>query len=173
VGPTAVGKTAVALALAELVPIEVVSADSRQIYRRLDIGTAKPTRRERRRVPHHGLDLVDPGQRYSAGRFALDGAEWVSDIRSRERLPVVVGGTGLYIRALAEGLPGAGASRDAARRSPGLADRCRGPNWCGGRRDSTRFRGGGKARGARHRARAAHRSPAHALAARGARRGHH
>lgn len=104
VGPTAVGKTAVALALAELVPIEVISADSRQIYRRLDIGTAKPTKRERRRVVHHGLDLVDPGQRYSAGRFALDGAEWVTAIRHRGRLPVVVGGTGLYIRALAEGL---------------------------------------------------------------------
>ena len=104
VGPTAVGKTAVALALAELIPLEVVSADSRQIYRRLDIGTAKPSRRERRRVPHHGLDLVDPGQRYNAGRFALDGAEWVNEIRKREKLPVVVGGTGLYIRALAEGL---------------------------------------------------------------------
>jgi tRNA dimethylallyltransferase len=104
VGPTAVGKTAVALALAELTPIEVVSADSRQIYRRLDIGTAKPTRRERRRVIHHGLDTVDPGQRYSAGRFALDGAEWVAEIRKRGKLPVVVGGTGLYIRALAEGL---------------------------------------------------------------------
>jgi len=104
VGPTAVGKTAVALALAELMPIEVVSADSRQIYRRLDIGTAKPTKRERRRVPHHGLDLVEPGQRYSAGRFALEGSSWVGEIRSRDRLPVVVGGTGLYIRALAEGL---------------------------------------------------------------------
>lgn len=104
VGPTAVGKTAVALALAEMIPIEVVSADSRQIYRRLDIGTAKPTRRERRRLVHHGLDLVDPGQRYSAGRFALDGAEWVAEIRRREKLPVVVGGTGLYVRALAEGL---------------------------------------------------------------------
>jgi len=104
VGPTAVGKTAVALALADLLPLEVVSADSRQIYRRLDIATAKPTRRERRRVPHHGFDLVDPGQRYSAGRFALDGAEWITEIRARHRLPVVVGGTGLYVRALAEGL---------------------------------------------------------------------
>lgn len=104
VGPTAVGKTAVALALAELLPLEVISADSRQIYRRLDIATAKPTRRERRRVPHHGLDVVDPGQRYSAGRFALDGAGWVTEIRGRDRLPLVVGGTGLYVRALAEGL---------------------------------------------------------------------
>jgi tRNA dimethylallyltransferase len=104
VGPTAVGKTAVALALAAHWPLEVVSADSRQIYRRLDIGTAKPTRRERSRVPHHGLDVVDPGARYSAGHFARDAEGWVADIRARGRLPVVVGGTGLYVRALAEGL---------------------------------------------------------------------
>jgi len=104
VGPTAVGKTAVALALADYLAIEVVSADSRQIYRRLDLATAKPTRKERRRVPHHGLDVVDPGQRYSAGRFALDAAGWLVAIRKRNVLPVVVGGTGLYIRALAEGL---------------------------------------------------------------------
>ncbi|MDX2056387.1 MAG: tRNA (adenosine(37)-N6)-dimethylallyltransferase MiaA [Gemmatimonadales bacterium] len=104
VGPTAVGKTAVALALAEHWPLEVVSADSRQIYRRLDIGTAKPTPRERRRVPHHGLDLVDPGQRYSAGKFAQDASRWIDEIRARGRLPVLVGGTGLYIRALIDGL---------------------------------------------------------------------
>ena len=104
VGPTAVGKTAVALALAEHWPLEVVSADSRQIYRRLDIGTAKPTARERRRVFHHGLDLIDPGQRYSAGRFAQDAEGWIATIRNRDRLPVVVGGTGLYIRALVDGL---------------------------------------------------------------------
>ena len=104
VGPTAVGKTAVALALAERFPLEVISADSRQIYRRLDLATAKPTRKERRRVPHHGLDVVEPGQRYSAGRFALDAAGWLAEIRGRGHNPVVAGGTGLYIRALAEGL---------------------------------------------------------------------
>jgi tRNA dimethylallyltransferase len=104
VGPTAVGKTAVALALAERLPLEVVSADSRQIYRRLDIGTAKPAPRELRRVRHHGIDLVAPGERYSAGRFARDAAGWVTDIVRRDRLPIVVGGTGLYIRALVEGL---------------------------------------------------------------------
>jgi tRNA dimethylallyltransferase len=151
VGPTAVGKTAVALALAELVSIEVVSADSRQIYRRLDIGTAKPTRRERRRLPHHGLDLVDPGQRYSAGRFALDGAEWVSDIRSRDRLPVVVGGTGLYIRALAEGLfrePALPATRRADLQA--WLDRLQGSElvrWAA--RLDPGFRGGGKQRAVR------------------------
>lgn len=104
VGPTAVGKTATALALARRWPLEVVSADSRQVYRRLDIGTAKPTRKEQARVPHHGLDLIDPGHRYSAGRFARDATGWISDIAARGRTPVVVGGTGFYIRALAEGL---------------------------------------------------------------------
>jgi tRNA dimethylallyltransferase len=104
VGPTAIGKTAVALALAAHLPIEVVSADSRQIYRRLDIGTAKPTRRERLRVPHHGVDVADPGERFSAGRFAREAAGWIEDIRGRGRLPLLVGGTGFYVRALAEGL---------------------------------------------------------------------
>src|SRR4051794_2627023 len=104
VGATAVGKTAVALALAACLPLEVISADSRQIYRRLDIGTAKPTRRERARVPHHGLDVVEPGVRYSAGQFARDAAGWVGEIRTPGRLPLVVGGTGLCIRALAGGL---------------------------------------------------------------------
>ena len=115
VGPTAVGKTAVALALAAHWNLTVVSADSRQVYRRLDIGTAKATRRERHRVPHRGLDLVDPGERYSAGRFARDAAGWVEEIRAEGRLPVVVGGTGLYVRALAEGLF-AEPPLDAARR---------------------------------------------------------
>ncbi len=104
VGPTAVGKTAVAVALADHWPLEIVSADSRQIYRKLDIGTAKPTRREQRRVPHHGLDLIDPGTRYSVGRFAADAEPWIAAIAARGRLPVVVGGTGLYIRALVDGL---------------------------------------------------------------------
>lgn len=104
VGPTAIGKTAVALALATHLPVEVISADSRQVYRRLDIGTAKPTRRELRRVPHHGIDIADPGHRMSAGRFAREAVGWIADVRSRGRLPVVVGGTGLYIRALADGL---------------------------------------------------------------------
>ncbi|MEO8295659.1 MAG: tRNA (adenosine(37)-N6)-dimethylallyltransferase MiaA [Gemmatimonadota bacterium] len=103
-GPTAVGKTAVALALSALWKMEVVSADSRQIYRDLDIGTAKPARKERARLPHHGLDLIKPGERYSAGRFARDAAGWIRNIRGKHLVPVVVGGTGLYIRALTEGL---------------------------------------------------------------------
>lgn len=115
VGPTAVGKTAVAMALAAHWPLEVISADSRQVYRRLDIGTAKPSPKERARVPHHGLDLVDPGARYSAGHFARDGVCWLGEVRGRGKLPVVVGGTGLYVRALAEGLF-AEPSLDAAKR---------------------------------------------------------
>jgi tRNA dimethylallyltransferase len=104
VGPTGVGKTAVAIALADHWPLEVISADSRQVYRRLDIGTAKPTRRALARVPHFGIDLVDPGERYSAGRFAREAPGWVAHIEVRGRMPVVVGGTGLYVRALADGL---------------------------------------------------------------------
>lgn len=102
-GPTAVGKTAVAMALSEHWPLVVISADSRQIYRDLDIGTAKPTPEERRRVTHLGIDVVAPGERYSAGRFAVDGARWLQEIHPPRR-PVVVGGTGFYIRALADGL---------------------------------------------------------------------
>lgn len=103
VGPTAVGKTAVALALSEFWPITVLSADSRQVYRHLDIGTAKPTVEQRHEVPHFGLDLVEPGERYSAGRFARDAARWLDELVP-DRQPVVVGGTGFYVRALADGL---------------------------------------------------------------------
>jgi tRNA dimethylallyltransferase len=129
----------------------VVSADSRQIYRRLDIGTAKPSLKERAQVPHHGLDLVDPGTRYSAGRFAHDAARWIAEVRNRSRLPVVVGGTGLYIRALAEGLfhepeldPVRRRSLDAftARLEPLELLR-----WAG--RLDPGFRGGGRQRAAR------------------------
>lgn len=102
-GPTAVGKTAVALALGAHWPLTVISADSRQIYRGLDIGTAKPSPEERRTVPHLGIDLVDPGARYSAGRFARDAARWLEAV-APDRRPVVVGGTGFYVRALADGL---------------------------------------------------------------------
>ena len=93
-----------AYALAEHWPLEVVSADSRQVYRRLDVGTAKPPRKWLARVPHFGLDLVDPGQRFSAGRFAREAPAWITHIEIRDRMPVVVGGTGLYVRALADGL---------------------------------------------------------------------
>lgn len=151
VGPTAVGKTAVALALAAHWPVEVVSADSRQVYRRLDIGTAKPSRRERQRVPHHGVDLIDPGQRYSAGRFASDAVGWIADIEARGRLPVVVGGTGLYVRALIDGLflepPLDPDRRRALERWIGVLDNPALVRWAS--RLDRRFRGGGRQRAAR------------------------
>jgi tRNA dimethylallyltransferase len=151
VGPTAVGKTAVALALAAHWPLEIVSADSRQVYRRLDIGTAKPTRKERARVPHHGLDVVDPGTRYSAGHFARDAGEWIGATLGRGRLPVVVGGTGLYVRALAEGLFREPALDPARRRALDAFTARLEPlellRWAG--RLDPGFRGGGRQRAAR------------------------
>jgi tRNA dimethylallyltransferase len=151
VGPTAVGKTAVALALAAHWPLEVVSADSRQVYRRLDIGTAKPTRRERARLPHHGIDLVEPGTRYSAGHFARDAEAWIREIRNRGRRPVVVGGTGLYVRALAEGLFQEPAIDPARRRRLDAYTARLEPlellRWAG--RLDPGFRGGGRQRAAR------------------------
>lgn len=151
VGPTAVGKTAVAVALAAHWPLEVISADSRQVYRRLDIGTAKPSRKERARVPHHGLDLVDPGSRYSAGHFARDAVRWLVEIQARGNLPVVVGGTGLYVRALAEGLFAEPALDAAKRRSLDAWTARLEPiellRWAA--RLDPGFRGGGRQRAAR------------------------
>src|SRR5207248_3175257 len=103
-GPTGVGKTRVAVALARRTSIEVISADSRQVYRGMDAATGKPTRGERLAVVHHLIDAVDPDDRYQAARFRSDAAGLVEAIRARGRLPVVVGGTGLYIRALVRGL---------------------------------------------------------------------
>jgi tRNA dimethylallyltransferase len=103
-GPTGVGKTATAVALGARVPLEVVSADSRQVYRFMDAATGKPTPAERAAVRHHLVDVVDPDDRYQAARFRRDAATAIADIHRRGRLPVVVGGTGLYIRALLRGL---------------------------------------------------------------------
>jgi len=103
VGPTGVGKTALAAALADHWPVTVISADARQVYRTLDIGTAKPDSGTLARVPHVGIDVIDPGQRYSAGRFAREAAQWITNLDATRR-PVVVGGTGFYVRALADGL---------------------------------------------------------------------
>lgn len=99
-GPTAVGKTAVAIAVAKRLDGEVISMDSRQVYRGMDIGTAKPTLAERQGVPHHGFDRVDPNERYSAGRFAREAREWIFAIRHRGRVPILAGGTGFFLRAL-------------------------------------------------------------------------
>jgi len=103
-GPTASGKSQLALRLADELPIEIVSVDSGQVYRGMDIGTAKPTRAERLRVPHHLIDLVDPTEAYSAGRFRDDAIAAVQGVLGRGRTPLLVGGTMLYYRALARGL---------------------------------------------------------------------
>jgi tRNA dimethylallyltransferase len=101
-GPTAGGKSALAMKLAESRDIAIISADSRQVYRDFDVGTAKPRREERARVTHYGIDVVDPGERYSAARWAENAADWIADALASGKTPVVVGGTGLYIRALFE-----------------------------------------------------------------------
>ena len=115
-GPPASGKSALALRLAERVALEIVSVDSGQVYRGMNIGTAKPSAAERRRVPHHLIDLVEPTESYSTGRFRADAIAAVTDILARGRLPLLVGGTMLYYRALAQGIDALPAA-DAATRA--------------------------------------------------------
>jgi tRNA dimethylallyltransferase len=103
-GPTASGKSAVAMAVAERLDGEIISMDSRQVYRGLDIGTAKPSADDQARVPHHGIDIIDPAGRYSAGQFARDARAWIRDIRSRGHTPVIAGGTLFFLRALQQPL---------------------------------------------------------------------
>jgi tRNA dimethylallyltransferase len=103
-GPTASGKSALAMALAERLPVEIVVMDSAQVYRGMDIGTAKPSAEERARVPHHLIDLVDPDQPYSTGRWRAEAIAAVQEILSRKRIALIVGGTMLYYRALVHGL---------------------------------------------------------------------
>lgn len=100
VGPTAAGKTCLSLEVARRLNGEIVSVDSRQVYRGMDVGTAKATPAERARAPHHGLDLLDPDEAYSAGRFARDARRWIRRIEGRGRLPLLVGGTGFFLRAV-------------------------------------------------------------------------
>ena len=104
VGPTAVGKTAVAVECCLALGGEIVSADSMQIYRHMDIGTAKPSPEERRGVPHHCLDLVEPDEEYSVARYQRDAEAAIADIHARGKLPVLCGGTGLYLQAVLHGL---------------------------------------------------------------------
>lgn len=104
VGPTAAGKSELALAIAEWFDGEVVSADAFQVYRGLDIGTAKVGAGDRQRVPHHCIDIADPDDHYTAGRYAREAAAAIAGVRARGRIAVVVGGSGFYIRALIDGL---------------------------------------------------------------------
>ncbi|HEX6571118.1 MAG TPA: tRNA (adenosine(37)-N6)-dimethylallyltransferase MiaA [Steroidobacteraceae bacterium] len=103
-GPTCTGKTALALQMAGRFPIEVVSVDSALVYRGMDVGTSKPSAAERAAVPHHLIDICDPSEPYSAGRFRRDALECIAQIRARGRVPLLVGGTMLYFRALVQGL---------------------------------------------------------------------
>jgi len=116
-GPTASGKSALALTLAAALarPVELVSVDSAQVYRGMDIGTAKPGAAERARLPHHLIDLIDPAQAYSAARFVADATAAIAAIEARGALPLLVGGTMLYFKALIEGLDAIPAADPALR----------------------------------------------------------
>src|SRR5512141_1564414 len=103
VGPTAVGKTEIAIQLAERLNGEIVSADSRLFYRSMDIGTAKPSREEQARVPHHMIDIANPDEILSLAVFQQKAHEIIADIHTRKKLPLLVGGTGQYVRAVTEG----------------------------------------------------------------------
>jgi tRNA dimethylallyltransferase len=104
IGPTASGKTAVALEIATRFPVEIVSVDSAQVYRDMDVGTAKPTAAERAAAAHHLIDIIDPSERYSAAQFRVDAARSMREISARGRVPLLTGGTMLYFKALREGL---------------------------------------------------------------------
>ena len=104
IGPTASGKSALSLAIAQRWPCEIISVDSAIVYRGMDIGTAKPSREELAAVPHHLIDILDPTQSYSAAQFAQDATRLIDDIRARGKLPLLVGGTMLYVKALIEGM---------------------------------------------------------------------
>ena len=103
-GPTGSGKTALSLSIAAEFSGEIVNCDSVAVYREFDVGTAKPTREERTRAPHHLFDIVDPTEPMTAGEYARRARQMLVEIRDREHLPIVVGGTGLYLRALLDGL---------------------------------------------------------------------
>ena len=103
VGPTASGKTALAFSIAKRIPVEIISADSRQIYKHLTIGTAKPSEKELHQIPHHFIDLLEPDQKFNAGDFQEQGRKIISQILDKKKLPIIVGGTGLYVQAIVDG----------------------------------------------------------------------
>jgi tRNA dimethylallyltransferase len=104
VGPTAIGKTALSLEIASLFNCEIVSVDSMQVYRYMDIGTAKATRAERAAIPHHLIDIVDPDEQYDAARFVDDANAAIALIREKKKIPLLTGGTGLYLKAFTDGI---------------------------------------------------------------------
>ena len=133
-GPTGAGKSAIALALARTARVTIISADSRQVYRGFDIGTAKPSEEEQRAVPHRGIDVAEPTERYSAARWAESARVWIEEAHAAGRTPLVVGGAGLYLRALTDPLfdeppldPARWAALDGLLSSYSLADLRR---WC-------------------------------------------
>ena len=165
VGPTAVGKSALGMVLAERLAEggEIVNADALQVYRGFDLGTAKPTEEDRRRVPHHLVDVLGPDERYSAGEFARRATAAIAEIRGRGRRPIVVGGSGLYLRALLDGIspiptsdpevrrelsaaPGGGGPGRALRRARAARPGDGGPVWAGatGRESSARSKSRGR-----------------------------
>ena len=110
IGPTATGKTEVALRLAKVIDAEIISCDSMQVYKEIDIATSKPFKRQRKEVSHHFIDILNPSREYNAARFKNSAQKIINDIHRRGKLPLIVGGTGLYFRALIDGLfsgPGA------------------------------------------------------------------
>ncbi|NTW88789.1 MAG: tRNA (adenosine(37)-N6)-dimethylallyltransferase MiaA, partial [Desulfobulbaceae bacterium] len=104
VGPTAIGKTALSLQIAERYNCEIVSVDSMQVYKHMDIGTAKATPEERGRVVHHLIDIAEPSENYDAVRFSVDSLKAIRSIHNQGKLPLLTGGTGLYLRALLHGI---------------------------------------------------------------------
>ena len=104
VGPTCSGKTNLSLKLAQLIPSEIISADSRQIYQFLDIGTAKPSKIELEKIPHHLIDILDPSKTYDVSMFEKDAEKVIEEIFNKNKTPIIVGGSGLYIKALIDGI---------------------------------------------------------------------
>ncbi len=125
-GATASGKTDLAFAIAEQLPVEIINVDSTQIYRGMDIGTAKPTPEEQAKVPHHLIDILDPSESYSAAQFCLDALQCIEEIQQRGKIPLLVGGTMLYFHALQQGLAPLPSSDPAIRAELDEEMSCRG-----------------------------------------------
>lgn len=128
-GPTGSGKTALSLALGQRFNGEIVSCDSVAVYRGMDLGSAKPTREQQMRLPHHLIDVADPTHPFTAGNYCEQGREALAQIAARQRIPIVTGGTGLYLRALTEGLFAAPAREDSLRARLRLSHERHGPGW--------------------------------------------